>query len=718
MRSKSFYLATALWLLVLLSSAGIVVAIFAVDWRRVPHGLGPTADMIPAAFTVVIAASVGWLIAVRRPNNLIGWFMLSAALSGVSLSIPSLYAGYALYVHPGSLGWALWVAWAGQITWLLLFDQLLVLIPMVFPDGKLLSRRWLIPIGVLVLVNLLFVLQAFDPASTAPLPNPAGIRQLASLTQLLATWPFMLLFLVTMSSGLISLVVRYRRGREQERAQLKWLLAAVALLFLVVVVSFTVPALSNAPLLPIGAGLLPVAIGIAVLRYRLYDIDLIINKALVYGGLAAIITAVYVLIVIGIGAFVGSSRQLVLSIIATLLIAISFQPLRQRTQQLANRLVYGKRATPYEALSQFSEHLSETFSDEDILDRMSRILAQGTGAERAEVWVRAGSRLLLASSSAPMDGTIPTELPMPNGSLPSLERDRVVPVTHQGELLGALAVVKKRGDTVNPVEHKLVTDLAAQAGLVLKNVGLNRELLARLDDLRASRQRLVTAQDEERRRIERNMHDGAQQHLVALKVNLSLAEAAAEPQSRVRSMLSQLKADADEALSTMRELARGIYPPLLASDGLAAALQAQVRRMPVTVELDVDRLPRSPREVEAAVFFCCLEALQNIGKYAQATRVRLSVRLENSRLAFSVEDNGKGFDLSQTRDVHGIENMRDRLEALGGSLLVESQPGKGTRVAGQVPLEGRSLEGSSGLGRGKPEDAAAQGVASPQVGNR
>jgi signal transduction histidine kinase len=445
------------------------------------------------------------------------------------------------------------------------------------------------------------------------------------------------------------------------------------------------PPLQNGPLLPLAAATLPISIGIAILRYRLYDIDLIINKALAYGGLAAVITAVYVLLVVGIGAMIGSNQRFLLSLVATAVIALAFQPLRQRAQRLANRLVYGKRATPYEAMSQFSEHLSETYSHEDILDRMARILGEGTGAERAEVWVRAGHRLVLASSS-PKAAEAPTALVMQNGTLPNMPRDTVVPVSHAGELLGALAVNKKRGETMNSVEQKLVTDLAGQAGLVLKNVGLNQELLARLDDLRASRQRLVTAQDEERRRLERDLHDGAQQHLVALKIKLGLAEAAAQPETKVRALITQLKLDADAALDTMRDLARGIYPPLLASDGLEAALRGQIRRITVPIDLEVDNVPRQPREAEAAVYFCCLEALQNVAKYAQAQRVSLRLWTEDADVAFRVQDDGSGFDATTVPPGSGLQNMRDRMEALGGSLEVRSSPGGGTAIEGRIPV--------------------------------
>jgi signal transduction histidine kinase len=260
-------------------------------------------------------------------------------------------------------------------------------------------------------------------------------------------------------------------------------------------------------------------------------------------------------------------------------------------------------------------------------------------------------------------------------------------VTHQGELLGALSVTKRSGETLTPVEQKLLDDLAAQAGLVLKNVGLTAELVARLDDLRASRQRLVAAQDAERRRLERNLHDGAQQNLVALKVNLGLAEAlTAKDPGKAREMLAQLKGHADEALETLRDLARGIYPPLLADRGLTAALEAQARKATLPVTVAADNIGRFPQDLEAAVYFCVLECLQNVQKYANATRVTVRLGEHNARLEFEVEDDGQGFDPATQARGSGIQNMEDRLDALGGAVVIEAAAGRGTRVRGQLPL--------------------------------
>jgi len=255
------------------------------------------------------------------------------------------------------------------------------------------------------------------------------------------------------------------------------------------------------------------------------------------------------------------------------------------------------------------------------------------------------------------------------------------------ELLGALSVTKRAGESLTPVEEKLLDDLASQAGLVLKNVGLTSELLARLDDLRASRQRLVAAQDEERRRLERNLHDGAQQSLVAIKVKLGLAEMLAEKDpAKAKELIGQLKSDADEALETLRDLARGIYPPLLADKGLVVALEAQARKATLPVEVSANGIGRYPQDLEAAVYFCCLEALQNVQKYASAKRASVRLQAENGSLKFEVEDDGCGFDVAMTPRGSGLTNMADRLDALGGSSEVDSARGRGTRLRGQVPV--------------------------------
>jgi signal transduction histidine kinase len=427
-------------------------------------------------------------------------------------------------------------------------------------------------------------------------------------------------------------------------------------------------------------GLIPASIGFAVLKYRLYDIDVVINKTVVFASLALFITAVYVAIVVGVGAIVGATNDPVLSAVAAAVVALAFQPVRRRAQRLADRVVYGKRATPYEVLSEFSDRLAGTYATEDLLPRMVRILAEGTGAARADVWVRAADTLRPAA-------TWPTDAPALEPVHADTLPEDAIAVRHQGELLGALSVVKKPGESSSAQEDKLIADLASQAGLVLRNAGLTQELLARLEELQASRLRLVAAQDQERRKIERNLHDGAQQQLVALSVKLRLAEQLADRDTaKTKELLAQLQADTGDALETLRDLARGIYPPLLADKGLAAALESQVRRSPVPVRIEADGTGRYPQDAEAAVYFCCLEALQNVAKYANASQATVRLSDGDGALRFEVHDDGSGFDTSLTAYGTGVQGMADRLAALGGSIEIASSPGAGTTVTGTVPV--------------------------------
>jgi signal transduction histidine kinase len=237
-------------------------------------------------------------------------------------------------------------------------------------------------------------------------------------------------------------------------------------------------------------------------------------------------------------------------------------------------------------------------------------------------------------------------------------------------------------EPLSPAQDKLLRDVADQAGLVLRNVAL-------LEDLRTSRRRLVAAQDEERRRLERNIHDGAQQQLVALSVKLRLLEQlVTRDTERATAAAADLQTDVTDALENLRDLARGIYPPLLADKGLAAALESQARKSPVPVAVEQDGIGRYPQDVEAAVYFCTLEALQNVAKYAGASSARVVLGESEGRLTFAVIDDGSGFDLEKARRGAGLTNMRDRVEALGGRLEIRSAPGAGTTVAGTIPTGG------------------------------
>jgi len=412
----------------------------------------------------------------------------------------------------------------------------------------------------------------------------------------------------------------------------------------------------------------------------------VISKAVLYGSLAVFITAVYAGLVASVGTLAGGRDSPLVAALAAAVVAVAFQPARQRAGRLANRVVYGRRATPYQVLSDFAQRIGGTLGSEDVLPQMAQIVAGGTGAERVVVWLRVDDELRPeavsdGSPEATPEGADPLPfeaLPVDGQAMPPVPgADLSVPVVHQDELLGAISVRMPRDEPLRPAGEQLVTDVASQAGLVLSNAGL-------VEDLRASRQRLVTAQDEARRRLERNIHDGAQQDLVALAIKIKLAETAVNEEP-ARQMLGELQADAKGALENLRDLARGIYPPLLADLGLAAALNAQASRSPLPVAVEADGIGRYGQDTEAAVYFCCLEALQNIAKYAHATSARICLQAQNGTLRFTVSDDGAGYDARHTPLGSGQRNMADRLAALGGRLEVRSAPGQGTTVTAQLP---------------------------------
>jgi signal transduction histidine kinase len=424
----------------------------------------------------------------------------------------------------------------------------------------------------------------------------------------------------------------------------------------------------------------PVSCGIAIFKHGLYELDIVVSKTVVYGVLAAFFTAVYVAVVVGIGTAVGSRRNPFLTLVAAALIALAFNPVRDRAKRFANRMVYGKRATPYEVLSEFAERMAGAYAIEDVIPRTARMLAEGTGAVRADVWLRIGPELRAEGSWPSASHT--ERIPLVDvGAIDVPGASRVVEVRHQGELLGALSIQKAPRDPVTPTEERLLDDVASQAGLVLRNVRL-------IEELRASRQRIVAAQDQERQRLERNIHDGAQQQMVALAVKVRLARSLSnrDPQ-KADGLLEQTERELTQAMDDLRDLARGIYPPLLADRGLLVALQAQAKRSAVPVTVTTDGISRYPQEQEAAVYFCTLEALQNVAKYANASNASVGLAERGDSLTFTVRDDGVGFDPSTKGYGTGMQGMSDRLAALGGELRVTSAPGEGTTVMGKVPVD-------------------------------
>ncbi len=667
----SLWLARLILGLTLLAVAG-GIAFGALDASR-PGGSSPSLSELPFAIAFVAFPVVGYVLASRRPDNAISW--LIAGVGGV-FAVDGFLSSYAEYAIHGGLGGRHLGAVLAAIEaamWVPIVVPPATFLLLLFPSGHLPSLRWRWFGRVL-----------------------GGGMALAFLGIVFAPGP---LENVGVVASLVSLVQRFRRSTGIERLQLTWLVTAatiVGVLYAIAIpiglvtgwgqsTALWVVVLQNAAI--ISFALIPIAIGVSVLRYRLLEIDLVINRALLFGALAIFISVVYVAIVVGVGALAGSRANPILSAAAAAVVALAFQPARRRAQRLADRLVYGKRASPYEVLSEFSERLGKAYASDELLFRMARALAEGTSAARADVWIRIGDQLRSEATWPREEEPLP---PLPvagNEDGSASPMSMLEPIHHDGELLGALSIRKKAGEAITPTEERLVRDLAAQAGLVMRNVALTQQLMEKIDQLRASRQRLVTAQDEERRKLERNLHDGAQQQIVALAVKLRLLEQLIERDAaKARSIAADLQGDIGSALQELRDLARGIYPPLLADQGLVVALESQAQRSVVPVAVEADGIGRYPRDAEAAVYFSCLEALQNVAKYARASRTTLRLWDGEGHLRFEVIDNGVGFDTDGTSYGTGLQGMIDRLAAVGGELHVRSVPGIGTTVTGDIPL--------------------------------
>ena len=529
-------------------------------------------------------------------------------------------------------------------------------------------------------------------------PNPLGVENLKPVLRAVPVGTLnglAVVFVAFMAAVLVSLAVRYRAGGRLMRQQIKWLaLTAVVFAVLLFIALLGIAAgevwlnsAANAITAVVSLFGIPAAMTVAILRHRLYDIDVIISRAVVYALLSAAFTGVYAGIVLGIGTFVGHRGGPVLTIAAAVTIALLFQPLRRRAQLFANRLVYGTRATPYQALSDFTGDMAGQLDLTEAVNRMVSVLAGATGADRAEAWIRVGAELRPAAiwpHGSPSSTAV--ALGADGGLPPFEEASHAVAVKHGGELLGALSLQKPRNEPLTSTEDELLRHLASQAGLVLRNAALTAELQATIGDLRASRRRLVRAQDDERQRIERNLHDGAQQQLVALNIQLGLLDDAADDPGEVREIAGQLRAGLHAALDDLRALARGIYPPLLADQGLAAAVQSQARRAPLPVRVDADGIGRYRRDAEATAYFCILEALQNVAKYARASQATVALSCPDGHLEFRVTDDGDGFDTTKATRGTGLLGMADRLAAVGGTLRIDSVPGTGTTISAALPV--------------------------------
>lgn len=634
--------------------------------------------------TGVAYATVGALILSRRGNR-IGWIFSVVGFVMTFGFFAEQYAFRGAVVSPGSLPGIVPVAVLATLIWPVV--TILGLLFLVFPTGRLPSPRWR-PVAWGLFVGAAMVMLGFGlrpQALNGPwndvgvtIANPIGVPELKSVLRVV--WQAgVAIALAASLASVVALIQRFRRARGDERQQIKWLAfvagAAAALFVTMILIGILVDLQTDSAL---GDGLwmaffltlvvgIPAAVTLSIMKYRLYEIDVVINKTLVYGALAAFITAVYVGVVVGVGTLAGTRDRgnLGLQIAATALVAVLFQPVRSRVQHLANRLVYGARATPYEVMAEFGDRMAGSLQVEEVLPQIAEAAARGVGAATARVRI-----------DLPGGGTRESSWPSESGVGGA---ERVLPVIHRGEQVGEIAATKGPGDPLRPQDETLLRDLAAQAGLALHNVRLAEELRARVaevarqaEELRRSQQRIVSAADDERRLLERTIEDRVERRIEDLAERLRMAaDVLGEDPERCAATLEETGARAQATLEELRDIARGIYPPLLADQGLAAALDAQARRTD-GVQLQVEGVGRYGQDVEAGVYFCCLEALQG-----RTGGLAIDLRGEaGGAVAFTIRHAGPA-------DPQQVTRIIDRVDALGGQVTVDENGG--TLISARIP---------------------------------
>ena len=692
--------------------AGTLVALnlVIVLYRQSFHAIGGAWSVVWIGMLLV-----GLLITARVPGNAIGPICLAyGLLTQLSLLIPPV----GLHQAPDarSSTWTEPVGWAVNTGVIALLPVMLVR----FPDGRLLGRRWRFVDLAALIFGLVGAAAAFINNGWGGDVSQAGIdgplrRQYGSVGDTLSMLFLLGLPLLSLAA-LVSLIIRYRRADARQRRQLRWLIYAVVVggagvalsdIFLTATPSATDWA---AWVTAAFIAMWPAAIGIAIVREGLYDIDVLISRTLIYGSILATIAGIYVAIVFGIGSFIGRNvgRSPLLPILATAVIAMAFQPLRVRLERLANRVVFGRRSTPYEVLSAFTQRVAAT--DDHLLSTVAQSVVDGTVGMTATVWTLDDGVLEPVSVWPSTVSRPPTpalyrddgrELLVPGA-------DETFAIRYHGDVIGALGLSVPTGESLPPGDRAMINELTAGLGLALWNRTMTANLEASIDELRASRRRLVAVQDETRHRLERDLHDGAQQRLVAVKVRLSILQqmAAKADAPRTAQKLAAACADADEAIESLRDFARGVYPPLLEAEGLGVALKAQVARLPYPITLTSTIERRHSRDTEATVYFCLLETLAILDQVQQPSQARVAVSENDGCLTFELNATHRSGSPAFEPPGH----LLDRVEALDGSLRL-SAGSTVTEVQASFPVDDESLAGGRLADDGRGGDGPAQRAA-------
>jgi signal transduction histidine kinase len=664
-------------------------------------GRGPQWHWLHNESTSVLFLLIGAYAFIRRPDHLVARRLL---LAGVSLTLAT-FLGQVVsvaYVKAGPQPW-FWLAGALQLVAVGGALTSLLAVFAVYPDGRYQRdyERWIVRVAAL-LPALLAVLQLLTLASipanaffmwaTPPMPSPIHIKSLSSLGPVVAALSNALLTLVII--GAVLLVLRYRRFDAERRLQARWPLFSLLFVipfgmgpvgFLVGLAGFFPIGPNNSAAAEVALPTLPLALTIGLLRPHLLDLELVIRKSVVYGVLWLLIAFGYMALAAFVGVATTKRYEVGVVVLVTILATIAFQPVRAVVERLASRLVYGERLSGYQAVSRLGSGL-EAATPERAAAMVASIVRQALDARWARVVIEGPNPILAVDTL--------TDASLGEAAL-------TAPLTYGEEVAGHVECGPRSEGRYSQRDTELLITLARHAALAIRNAALAAELADRLEqinvqaqELHASRARIVQAEETGRRRLERDIHDGVQQELVALlaKIRRARNQLGRDP-AAVGVLLEELQEETKLALSDLRDFAQGIHPTVLTDRGLAEAIEDRVSRLPASVSLEVAdqvRNARFPQAVEGAAYFTVCEGLANAMKHASARRLVVRLGADGDDLVVEVNDDGEGFE---TRDVarSGLSGLEDRIEALGGRFQVTSFPGRGTKVHATLPARATSL---------------------------
>lgn len=659
----------------------LVLAIAALTLDALPgHASWMSIDPLYALYILLFLTfpAMGVVIATRRPENAIGWLLCGFGIVWLATSVADRYVLFSLS-RQNELPHTSYVAWLVVWGWTLSVAVVATYVLLLFPDGRLPSPGWRIVAWVDAFwVALVCVSSALKPGPIPgyePLSNPINLVKAESIVAVVNPLAYFIGLPLVLGASISALAVRYRRARGLERLQVKW----VGYAALLVVISLAIGVIGDEllevgdlqwVLFPLALANLPIFIAIAILRYRLFDIDLVFNRTIVYGALTVCVIGVYIGVVGYLGQVLHSDGNLAISLIATGLVAVIFQPLREWLQQSVDRLMYGERDDPYGVIERLGQRLETTLAPDAVLPAIAETIAQTLKLPYASISLRQGDDFVtVADWGTPQQAVLK------------------LPLVYQSETVGQLELAPRApGEPLSLADRRVLQGITHQAGIAAHAVQLAAEL-------QASRERIVTAREEERRRLRRDLHDGLGPGLASLAVGIEAAKnTLRDDPAATERLLDELRAQTQEALADIRRVVYALRPPALDELGLVSALREQAvlyggasssGPLCITVEAP-EPMVALPAAVEVAAYRIVIEALTNVVRHAHAHTCVIRITVSD---AFEVEVSDDGSGLSHdVRPGVGISSMCERAAELGGTITLDQRAEGGTRVVARLPL--------------------------------